>query len=145
VVIKTSIFSGITQCSLLKVNRRLEGTQPPTSALVSCLDYSLTCSSETSVDFQRTIWHYIAEDKTLQRIARLYFQHNITRKHTGNIINHDGLTPLGYPLDVSDSTVGAPIPQRHLVRYCEFNFEHDVWNIVPETVQISEMLLRLIW
>jgi hypothetical protein len=25
-----------------------------------------TCSSETSVDFQRTIWHYISEDRTLQ-------------------------------------------------------------------------------
>jgi hypothetical protein len=40
--------------------------------LVSCLAYSstlkmeATCSSEMSVDFQRTIWHYIPEYRTLQ-------------------------------------------------------------------------------
>jgi hypothetical protein len=39
--------------------------------LVSCLAYSstlnmeATCSSETPVDFQRTKWHYIAEEKAL--------------------------------------------------------------------------------
>jgi hypothetical protein len=42
--------------------------------LVSCLAYSLTlkkevtCSSETSVDYQRTTWHYIPEDRTLQPV-----------------------------------------------------------------------------
>jgi hypothetical protein len=40
--------------------------------LLSCLFYSLTLkmeemySSETSIDFQRTTWRYIAEDRTLQ-------------------------------------------------------------------------------
>jgi hypothetical protein len=40
--------------------------------LISCLAYSFTtklevrCSSETSGDFQRTTWHYIREDRTLQ-------------------------------------------------------------------------------
>jgi hypothetical protein len=39
--------------------------------LVSCLAYSVTlkmeatCSSKTLVDFQRTTWHYIPEDRTL--------------------------------------------------------------------------------
>jgi hypothetical protein len=39
--------------------------------LVSCLAYSLTqkmevtCSSETSVDFQQATWHYIPADRTL--------------------------------------------------------------------------------
>jgi hypothetical protein len=41
--------------------------------LVTCLAYSstlkmdVTCSSETSVDSQQTIWHYIPEARTLQR------------------------------------------------------------------------------
>jgi hypothetical protein len=40
-------------------------------ALISCLDYSITlkietiCSSETSIDFQRTIWSHIPENRTL--------------------------------------------------------------------------------
>jgi hypothetical protein len=44
---------------------------PPACTLVSCLAYSSTlkmeaiCSSETSVDFQRTTWRYIPEDRTL--------------------------------------------------------------------------------
>jgi hypothetical protein len=39
--------------------------------LASCVAYSLapvievTCSSEMSVDFQRTTWHYIPEARTL--------------------------------------------------------------------------------
>jgi hypothetical protein len=39
--------------------------------LVSCLAYSMTlkmeatCSSETLVDFQMTMWHCISEDRTL--------------------------------------------------------------------------------
>jgi hypothetical protein len=43
--------------------------------LVSCLAYSLTvkmetiCSSETSVDFHRTTWRYIPEDRTLRSPA----------------------------------------------------------------------------
>jgi hypothetical protein len=44
---------------------------PPAFTLVSCLAYSsilkmeAICSSETSVDFQRTIQRYIPEDSTL--------------------------------------------------------------------------------
>jgi hypothetical protein len=40
-------------------------------AVLSCFAYSLTlkveatCSSKTSVDFQRTTWHYIPQDRTL--------------------------------------------------------------------------------
>jgi hypothetical protein len=78
-------------CSPLKVNRRFRGTfclhlqdqrksqarsqhevgSKQSCMLVSYLAYSstvkteATCSSETSVDFQRTIWRYIVEDRTL--------------------------------------------------------------------------------
>jgi hypothetical protein len=31
-----------------------------------------TCSSETSVDFQRTTWRYIPEDETLTSISSLF-------------------------------------------------------------------------
>jgi hypothetical protein len=61
VVMKSYIFRRITPCSLLAT----------CFTLVSCLAYSstmkmeATCSSETSVDFQRTTRHYIPEDKTL--------------------------------------------------------------------------------
>jgi hypothetical protein len=56
---------------------------PPAFRLVSCSAYSSTlkieviCSSETSVDFQRTTWCYIPVDRTLEiktyhyRIAKL--------------------------------------------------------------------------
>jgi hypothetical protein len=50
---------------------------PPAFTLVSCLAYSSTlkmeakCSSETSVDFQRTTRHYIPEDRTLQICVKL--------------------------------------------------------------------------
>jgi hypothetical protein len=45
---------------------------PPAFRLVSCSAYSstlkmkATCSSEMSVDFQRTTWRYIPKDKNLQ-------------------------------------------------------------------------------
>jgi hypothetical protein len=84
VVTKSTIFRKITPCSPLKVNRRFGGTYrrwqaeqsarlclPPVFTLVSCLAYSSTlkmeakCSSETSVEFQRTTRRYIPEDNTL--------------------------------------------------------------------------------
>jgi hypothetical protein len=43
----------------------------PCFMLISCLAYpstlkmEVTCSTETSVDFQRTTWRYIPEDRTL--------------------------------------------------------------------------------
>jgi hypothetical protein len=68
---KSLIFWDITPCSPFKVNRRFGGTcrLAPASRLVSSSAYSstlkteATCSSETSVDFQRTIQRYIPEDK----------------------------------------------------------------------------------
>jgi hypothetical protein len=86
---KSTIFWDITPCSPLKVNRRFGGTYclhlqgrrisrarrlclSPAYTLVSCAAYSTTlkmdaiCSSETSVDFQRTTRCYIPEDSTLQ-------------------------------------------------------------------------------
>jgi hypothetical protein len=65
---KSSIFWVITPCSPLKLNRLYFPTE---FRLVSCLAYSsslkleATCSSETSVDIQRTIRRYFPEDITL--------------------------------------------------------------------------------
>jgi hypothetical protein len=91
VVMKSPIFWDITPCSPLKVNRRfgekrrlhLQGRRVSQkinlseALLATCLTllYRLTysstvkmeaiCSSETSVDFQRTTRRYIPEDRTL--------------------------------------------------------------------------------
>jgi hypothetical protein len=94
---KSSNFCDITQYSPLIVNRRFGGTcrlkescLPPAFKLVSCLAYSSTlktetCSSETSVDFQRT-WRYNPDDITLliRYFAFVsYWRNNssTTRKH----------------------------------------------------------------
>jgi hypothetical protein len=87
--LKNSMFWDITPCSPLKVNRRfvltcrlhLHGRRIsqtenqlcwlPAFALLSCSAYSLTlemeatCSSKTSVEFQRTTRRYTPEDGTL--------------------------------------------------------------------------------
>jgi hypothetical protein len=65
VVMMSSVFWDITPCSPLKVDRVLS----PAFTLVSCSAYSTLkmeaiCSSETSVDFQRTKRRYIPEDST---------------------------------------------------------------------------------
>jgi hypothetical protein len=81
VVLKSTIFWDITPCSPLKVNRRFGGIYClnlhrriallASCFLVSCLAYSSTlemeasCSSEMSVDFQRSTRRYISEDSTL--------------------------------------------------------------------------------
>jgi hypothetical protein len=58
----------ISPSSTVKSSRCFEGIS---FMLVSCLAYSSTlnmeaiCSSENSVNFQRTTWHYISEDRTL--------------------------------------------------------------------------------
>jgi hypothetical protein len=58
---KSSIFWHITPCILLQGNRRF--CSPSAFTLVSStLKMEETCSSETSVDFQRTTWYYIPED-----------------------------------------------------------------------------------
>jgi hypothetical protein len=82
VVIKSSIFWDITQCSQLIVNRRFRGTfrlhlpsrKQKTS---SALKMEATCSSETSVDFQRTARRYIPED----RILHVILTHLITETY----------------------------------------------------------------
>jgi hypothetical protein len=76
----TAAIIYITQCSPLKVNRLFGATSPPSSGsnkpikiqaskwvchLLSRWDLDLWCSSETSVDFQRTTRHYLPEDRTL--------------------------------------------------------------------------------
>jgi uncharacterized membrane protein YhaH (DUF805 family) len=100
VVMKSTVFWVIMPCSPLKVNRRFGGTYrlhfqgrisraryqaagillgkfPSAFMLPSCSTYSplkmvAICSSETSVDFQRTIWRYIPENS-------LNFQGRISR------------------------------------------------------------------
>jgi hypothetical protein len=86
---KSTIFSDITPCSPLKVNRRFGGTyclrlqgrrlsrarnqlcsafHLLSHRFLACLIFrkiEATCSSETSVHFQRTTQHYIAEHWTL--------------------------------------------------------------------------------
>jgi hypothetical protein len=83
----SSLFSDTTPCSPLKVNWRLGGTYSHhlqvrriswarnqhesrwqamlvcCSAYPSTLKIKVTCSSETSVDFQRTTRRYIPEDR----------------------------------------------------------------------------------
>jgi hypothetical protein len=79
VVMKSPILWHTTPCIPLKVNQRfgktcrlhLQALLATYFTLVSCLTYSSTvkmgtiCSSETSVDFQRTTRRYILEDRTL--------------------------------------------------------------------------------
>jgi hypothetical protein len=114
---KSSIFWDITLCSPLKVNRRCGGTSrlhlqgpkinqarnqretclPPEFTLVSCLAYSSTLkmeatySSETSVDFRRTTWRYIPEDRTLQNgqkitESRKSFSNITQRRHSSGTL-----------------------------------------------------------
>jgi hypothetical protein len=81
VVMKSKTFWDITPCSPLSVNRRFGGTYRlhlqqmlATSfhsgfflkLYFSTLKMEAICSSETSVDTQRTTWCYIPEDCTLQ-------------------------------------------------------------------------------
>jgi hypothetical protein len=62
-VMKKSVCWDITPCSLLKVNRSFGGT---------ChLILEAKCSSETSVDFQRTKRRHIPEDKLFINIFDL--------------------------------------------------------------------------
>jgi hypothetical protein len=87
-VMKSSVFFAITACSMLKVSRRFGGTCPvglqgqrinqarkKRKAMVYCLVYSsalnmeATCSSEMSVDFQRTTLLYIPEDRILRKVT----------------------------------------------------------------------------
>jgi hypothetical protein len=87
VVMKSHELWDVMLCSLLKVNRRFGGTchhniqgqrisqagnqRLLSATMVYCLAFSstlkmeATCSSETSVDFQRTTRRYIPEDRTL--------------------------------------------------------------------------------
>jgi hypothetical protein len=109
-VFSVTTLWGITPCSPLKVNRRFRGTCrlhlvqsfPPTFTLVFSLAYSsalkmeLTCSSETSIDYQRTTRRYIPEDINLY-IKRWFC-----------IVNH---FPLGICRD-STSIMPRPLPSK---------------------------------
>jgi hypothetical protein len=74
---KSIIFWNMTPCSPLSVNRRFGGTcrlnlqgrrnkfskKPASKQVPPALE--AICSSETSVETQRTTWRYIPEDGTL--------------------------------------------------------------------------------
>jgi hypothetical protein len=75
---KGSIFWDVKPCNPLKVNRRFGGNmacpssrsknkrnKKPVWKQVATLKVETACSSETSVDFQRTTWRYIPEDRTI--------------------------------------------------------------------------------
>jgi hypothetical protein len=85
-LLKSSILWDITPCRPLKVNVR----QATCFTLVSCLAYSSTvkmeakCSSETSVDIQRTTRCYIPEDGIL---------HN----HRCENLKYYGASSISYP------------------------------------------------
>jgi hypothetical protein len=97
VVMKHSVISDITPCSLFEVNRHFGGTyhlrihgvrisqiryQHEAALLVTCfilvsyLTYSstlkmeATCYSPTSIDFQQTTLRYIPEKKTSHNVYR---------------------------------------------------------------------------
>jgi hypothetical protein len=91
VVTKSSVFGDITLCSPLKVSRHFGGTcrlrlqgrrisqernqreagSKQNRAYFLILNMEATCSSETSVDFQRTTRRYISEDKNSSLIKSL--------------------------------------------------------------------------
>jgi hypothetical protein len=88
-VMKSALFWSITPCSPLKVNRRL----PPAFTLVYCTAYSTVkmegiCCSETSVNFQRTTWHYIPEDSTPDNLYFGHFWPNVTQTWTKEMVSH---------------------------------------------------------
>jgi hypothetical protein len=62
-ILKSTIFWYITPCSPLSVN--LLARWILTELISSTLKMETICSSETSVDTQRTTWRYIPEDGTL--------------------------------------------------------------------------------
>jgi hypothetical protein len=73
VVMKSSLFWGMSPCSPLKVNdiSKEKRLLAACFTLVSCLAYYstlmyATCSSETSVDFQRTTRCCMPEDRALR-------------------------------------------------------------------------------
>jgi hypothetical protein len=61
----STIFWGVTPCSLLKVSWRFGGTYRLHLQGESSWQAEAICSSETSVDFHQTTWRYIPEDRTL--------------------------------------------------------------------------------
>jgi hypothetical protein len=92
VVMKSSIFWDIMLCSPLKISLHFGATRSPIFRIdewakqdasmkqVTCRAYSwilkmeVVCSSETSVDFQRSTRRYIPEDRTLLIKLCLYIK-----------------------------------------------------------------------
>jgi hypothetical protein len=74
VVMKCSVFWGMTPCSPMKslltswrnMSPPSSGSKNMSSKKLETLKMEATCSSETSVDFLRTARRYIPEESTLQ-------------------------------------------------------------------------------
>jgi hypothetical protein len=71
---------------------KCRGSLPPAFTLVSCSNYSSTlkmetCSSETSIEFQKATRHYIPEDMNLhERMADSAITYNSNRRRI-DVIN----------------------------------------------------------
>jgi hypothetical protein len=112
VVMKTSIFWGITPCSPLKVIQHFRGT----CRLYLQIKMEATCSSETSPGLQRTTRRYISEDKTLRKIS--------------------------FPCrdSILDFSVVQPVARRHTTSTClhgSCNIIRIIFNFVEETLHKS--------
>jgi hypothetical protein len=87
VVMKSIIFWGITQCSLLKVIGRFGGTYRlhlqgrRISRARNQLESRWKAPAFTMVAFQRSTRYYIPEDRTLQMVNRL----NVRKNHKKHI------------------------------------------------------------
>jgi hypothetical protein len=85
-----------------KVSKKPELCLPPAFTLVSCSAYSSTlkmeaiCSSETSVDFQRTTQRYIPEDGTLHNHRCENLKSYITKLFSKIWGVHSGIWKLLY-------------------------------------------------
>jgi hypothetical protein len=118
---KSSIIWDITPCSLLKVNRsfgrtcrlHLQGRRicQTRKQRESRWQVEQTCSSETSVDFQRTTRRYIPEDRTLrnhrcENLISYIIIPRLEKPETYSLFTVDyGLYPLYLPTTATDVVI----------------------------------------
>jgi hypothetical protein len=130
--VKTSIFWCITPCSPLKVNRRFGGTSQVTSRalLATCfhswslLGLETICPTETSVDFQRSTWRHIPEDRTL-------YNHRCgNMKSYAGARNQGGGEELGEYLHVKDMKQHRTGESRVVLRFPD-SWHSKIWPWIP--------------
>jgi hypothetical protein len=174
--LKSSIIWDITPCSPLKFYWRSGGifrllhydwstvqarnkcnSIVTCFTLVLCLAYSLnqkmeaTCSSETSLDFQRTTWRYIPEERTLRnhrcenlksyKRKRCILPHSLPRPsrcHPLSLLSISDfifevrivrICQLCVFLSVAGARVSTPSAWAELFMQRNFTFGSNVWNI----------------